>query len=138
MRETCDVNREITNHVSRIITTLQSLLGGTLTAGMCGGKGQQRHMSGALDRRRQAALMPCTCAGAPSRHDLATIRDIALQALDILVIGCANLIGAITAHLTPCNKLAASIRATRATRTTRTTRATPPKSIVRHVIVSSR
>jgi len=72
------VNREITHHASRIITTLQSLLGETLTAGVCGGKGQQRHVTGALDRRRQAALMPRAGAGAAAWHDLATIRDIAL------------------------------------------------------------
>ena len=69
-------------------------------------------MAGALDRSCQAALVARAGAGAPPRQNLSAIRDIALQPLDILVVGHADLIGAEATHLAPRNKLAPTSGAT--------------------------
>src|SRR5262245_25853940 len=92
------------------------------------GERQQRHMASPLDRRRQAALMPGTCAGAPPRQDLAAIRDIPLQSRDILVVGHADLIRAEGAHLAPRDELAPAGGA-------RTGAAPPWATIVYHCIL---
>ncbi len=60
--------------------------------------------------------MPRAGAGAAARHDLAAIRDIALEPLDVFVIGGADLIGAETADLAPRHKLAPAARPTGAAR----------------------
>src|SRR5215210_3386078 len=76
------------------------------TAGMRRSKRQQCHMSGTLDRCCQATLMPSTGTRASSRQDLAAIRDIALQAFHIFVVGHADFIRAESAHLPACDELA--------------------------------
>src|SRR5437868_6261480 len=78
---------------------------GVLTARVGGGEGQQRHMARALDRGRQAALVPRAGARAPARQDFAPVGDIALQALDVFVIGDAYLVDAEAAHLAAGDEL---------------------------------
>jgi len=92
-------------------------------------EGQQRHVARTLDRRGQAALMARAGAGAATRKNLASIGDIPLEALDILVIGNANSVGAETANLTARDKLAPPARPTGAAWTAGTT---PARSIVTH------
>jgi hypothetical protein len=70
-----------------------------LTAPRSGDKGQQRHMARALHRNRDAALVTRTGSGAATRQDLTAIRDVSLQSLQILIIGCMDLVSAEHTHL---------------------------------------
>ena len=54
-----------------------------------------------LHRRRDAALMARARAGSPAWEDFATIRDMALQASNILIIRGADLVGAEHTDLPP-------------------------------------
>jgi hypothetical protein len=63
-------------------------------------KMQQRHVASALYRSGKGALMARTCSCAAARQDFATLRDKALQALDIFIIDYANIIGTECTHLT--------------------------------------
>ena len=71
-----------------------------LAARRRGNKRQQRNMPRPFYRCGQAALVLGTCSGAAARQDFATIRNIALQTLDVFVIGRSDLVGAELAHLT--------------------------------------
>src|SRR5258706_1725982 len=75
------------------------------------GKGQQRHVAGALDRLGHQALMPGTGARLAARADLAPVRNQAAQHVDGLVIDGFVLFGAKFADADPSPASAAPVLA---------------------------
>lgn len=71
-------------------------------------EGQQRHMAGTLDRRREAALVLGTGASAPPRENLAALGNETLQSFDIFIVRHANAVCTEGTHLTAHNHSAAT------------------------------
>jgi hypothetical protein len=89
-----------------------------LIARVGGGEWQQRQVSGALNGCCEPALVARAGAGAPARQDFAAVGDIALEPLDIFVVGGSDLIDAEAADFATRNEFAPPARAAGATRAT--------------------
>src|SRR4051812_31582278 len=79
---------------------------------------QQGDVPGLLDGTRKAALMRGANAGQTTRHNLAALRDKALQQAHVAIRNRIDLLGAELAHLLAAEKLAAATRATARTAAT--------------------
>src|ERR1700741_4806605 len=60
---------------------------------------EQCHVAGSLERDTQLALMSGAGAGLPSRLDLGPLREVAAEAVDLLVVDLDGLVGAEGADL---------------------------------------
>jgi len=68
---------------------------------MFGGVGEERQVTGPLDRVRERALVLGAGAGPAPRFDAATIRDESAQKADVLVVDNFDLVGAHDAYPAP-------------------------------------
>jgi hypothetical protein len=96
---------------------------------MCRRKRQQCQVARTLDRDCQAALVPGARASAPTWQDLASVGDIALEALDVFVVGDTDFICAETTDFTARDKFAPTTAARAAARAAA---AAAPPSIFTH------
>jgi hypothetical protein len=83
------------------------------------GEGEQREVPGALDRRRQRALVLGAGAGLAARLDHPTVGDEAAQARDILIVDVLDAIDAEAADLAARERAATAATAAEPARRTR-------------------
>jgi hypothetical protein len=60
---------------------------------------EQRDVTCALERDGQLALVPCARPGLSTRLDLGALREVAAEAVDLLVVDLDRLVGAERADL---------------------------------------
>lgn len=84
---------------------------------MCGGIGQKRHVARILQRYRQSALMLGARARLAAWLDLGTLRNVAAQAANILIVDLAHVVDTERADLAARAEITATAAKSRSTAT---------------------